>query len=140
MHLALVLKCSYPEEIRRDDNNPQDPHASERELGEPPRKDDLADARVAEDEEAAERDEREGEVVDDGDGPPQDGRDDAHRLAEGPTPAKGGQTKFSSLEPLEMFALHRGSVYEIELLNNQKQLEELESPCRLGAWSSWGRG
>ena len=106
MHLAIVPKCSYPEEVRRDDNNPQDPHARERELCEPPREDDLADARVAEHEEAAERDEREGEVVDDGDGPPQDGRDDAHRLAEGPTPAKEGQTKFSNLELLEMFALH----------------------------------
>ena len=106
MHLAIVPKFSYPEEVRRDDNNPQDPHARERELGEPPREDDFADARVAEDEEAAERDEREGEVVDDGDGPPQDGRDDAHRLAEGPTPVKEGQTKLSSLAPAEMLAFH----------------------------------
>ena len=55
-------------------------------MGESPGEDHLPDARVAEHEEAAEGDEREGEVVDECDGPPEDGGRGAHGLAEGPAP------------------------------------------------------
>ena len=45
---------------------------------------------MAEHEEAAEGDEREREVVDDGDGPPDYGGHDAHGLAERPAPVERG--------------------------------------------------
>ena len=76
---------THPKQIWRDDNDPENPDARQRELGESPGEDDLSHAGVAEHEEAAEGDEGEGEVVDDGDGIPEDARDDAQGLAEGPT-------------------------------------------------------
>ena len=84
--MSGVPLSTYPKQIWRDGNDSENPHARQRELGESPGEDHLPDAGVAEHEEAAEGDEREGEVIDDGDGPPENGGRDAHGLAEGPAP------------------------------------------------------
>ena len=98
----FASRTTYPSKQKgRDGNDAQDPHAGQRELGEPPGEDHLPDAGVAEHEEAAEGDEGEREVVDDGDGPPEDGGHDAHGLAERPAPVDEVQGEHGSGDEAE---------------------------------------
>ena len=74
----------YPRQVHRNPGYDDDPNAQQWHLGRPPAENLFAERRILEQNESAERDERERQVVDEGDRPPQLHGRDAHDVAKRP--------------------------------------------------------